>query len=167
MPAIELPADAPQTLGEAFAQIGKVTAPTVLDMKVMVLTEAAAMALYYRTAELTDDPRVKDLLQKNGREEMLHAHRAMLAIKVVSGEDFYAPMPEDNPYLAGGTFPLGEMTKAGLEKLAQGEFGGEKLYEVWAANTPNQEAARLFRLNGGEERDHGNRLLEAAALLGG
>mgnify|MGYP000323013090 CR=1 FL=1 len=91
--------------------------------------------------------------------------RAMLAIKAVSGEDFHAPLPEDNPYLADGAFPLGEMTKAGLEKLAQGEFGGEKLYEVWADNTANAEAARLFRLNGGEERDHGNRLLEAAALL--
>ena len=54
-----------------------------------------------------------------------------------------------------------------LEKLAQGEFGGEKLYEVWADNTPNPEAARLFRLNGGEERGHGDRLLEAAALLEG
>ncbi len=162
---MDLPAGAPATLGEAFAHIGKVTAPDVLDMKVMVLTEAAAMALYYKTAEQSDDVRVKDLLQKNGREEMLHAQRAMLAIKAVAGEDFYPPLPEDNPYLADGAFPLGEMTKAGLEKLAQGEFGGEKLYEVWAANTANAEAARLFLLNGGEERDHGNRLLEAAALL--
>ncbi len=165
MPKMDLPAGAPATLGEAFAHIGKVTAPDVLDMKVMVLTEAAAMALYYKTAEQSDDVRVKDLLQKNGREEMLHAQRAMLAIKAVAGEDFYPPLPEDNPYLADGAFPLGEMTKAGLEKLAQGEFGGEKLYEVWAANTANAEAARLFLLNGGEERDHGNRLLEAAALL--
>ncbi len=165
MPKMDLPAGAPATLGEAFAHIGKVTAPSVLDMKVMVLTEAAAMALYYKTAELSDDPRVKDLLQQNGREEMLHAQRAMLAIKAVTGEDFHAPLPEDNPYLADGAFPLGEMTKAGLEKLAQGEFGGEKLYEVWADNTANAEAARLFRLNGGEERDHGNRLLEAAGLL--
>ena len=165
MAKMELPIGAPATLGEAFAHIGKVTAPDVLDMKVMVLTEAAAMALYYKTAELSEDPRIRDLLQRNGREEMLHAQRAMLAIKAVTGEDFYAPLPEDNPYLADGAFPLGEMTKAGLEKLAQGEFGGEKLYEVWADNTANAEAARLFRLNGGEERDHGNRLLEAAALL--
>jgi len=160
-----LPEGAPATLGEAFAHIGQVTAPSLLDIKVMVLTEAAAMALYYKTAELASDPRVKALLHKNGREEMLHAQRAMLAIKAISGEDFHAPQPEDNPYLQGGAGPLGEMTKAGLTKLAQGEFGGEKLYEVWAANTPNAEAARLFLLNGGEEADHGNRLLEAAALL--
>lgn len=165
MPAVLLPEGAPETLGGAFAHIGQVSAPNVLDMKVMVLTEAAAMALYYKTAELAPDPRVRDLLQRNGREEMLHAQRAMLAIKAVSGEDFFPPMAEDNPYLAGGSFPLGEMTKAGLEKLAQGEFGGEKLYEVWANNTANPEAARLFRLNGGEERQHGDRLMEAAALL--
>jgi rubrerythrin len=165
MPSIQLPEGAPANLGGAFAHIGQVTAPNVLDMKVMVLTEAAAMALYYKTAELTHDTAVKALLQANGREEMLHAQRAMLAIKAVSGEDFFPPMAEDNPYLVGGAFPLGEMSKAGLTKLAQGEFGGEKLYEVWAAGTENPEAARLFRLNGGEERDHGNRLLEAAALL--
>lgn len=38
-----LPEGAPQNLGEAFAHIGKATAPSVLDMKVMVLTEAAAL----------------------------------------------------------------------------------------------------------------------------
>lgn len=162
-----LPEGAPATLGEAFAHIGRVTRPGVLDIKVMVLVEAAAMALYYKTAELTDDPAVKALLQRNGREEMRHAHRAMLAIKAVSGEDFLAPMPEDNPYLQGGPVPLGEMTKAGLTKLSEGEFGGEALYETWAAAIDNPEAARLFRLNGKEETDHGNRLLEAAALLPG
>ena len=30
---------------------------------------------------------------------------------------------------------------------------------------PLRQAARLFRLNGKEETDHGNRLLQAAALL--
>jgi rubrerythrin len=165
MPTITLPEGAPDTLGGAFAHIGAVTAPSVLDIKVMVLTEAAAMALYYKTAELAEDPRVKALLQANGREEMLHAQRAMLAIKAISGEDFHAPMAEDNPYLKGGAVPLGEMSKAGLEKLAQGEFGGEALYETWASNTENSEAARLFRLNGKEETDHGNRLMAAAELL--
>lgn len=165
MPAMTLPEGAPATLGGAFAHIGAVTAPSVLDIKVMVLTEAAAMALYYKTAEQSDDPAVRDLLQRNGREEMLHAQRAMMAIKAISGEDFHAPLPEDNPYLAGGAVPLGEMTKAGLTKLAQGEFGGEALYETWAANTDNAEAARLFRLNGREETDHGNRLMQATELL--
>ena len=54
MPVMTLPEGAPATLREAFAHIGTVTAPSVLDMKVMVLTEAAAMALYYKTAEGTE-----------------------------------------------------------------------------------------------------------------
>jgi ferritin-like metal-binding protein YciE len=41
------------------------------------------------------------------------------------------------------------------------------LYERWASGIGNAEAASLFRQNGKEESDHGNRLLEAAALLAG
>ena len=84
MPVMTLPEGAPATLREAFAHIGTVTAPTVLDMKVMVLTEAAAMALYYTTAEGTDVAGIVDLLQANGRAEMLHAERVSAAIKAVS-----------------------------------------------------------------------------------
>ena len=88
-----------------------------------------------------------------------------MAVKAVSGEDFFPPLAEDNPYLTDGAAPFAPVTKAALTGLAQGEFGGEALYEKWAANTDNDEAARLFRLNGKEETDHGNRLMQAAALL--
>lgn len=164
MPVMTLPEGAPATLRDAFAHIGTVTAPTVLDMKVMVLTEAAAMALYYKTAEGTDIAGIVDLLQANGREEMRHAERVSEAIRIVSGEDFPPPQPEDNPYLQDGLAPFAPITRAALTGLAQGEFGGEKLYEVWAAGTANAEAAALFLLNGKEETDHGNRLLAAAEL---
>lgn len=165
MTVTTLPAGAPATLRDAFAHIGTVTAPTVLDMKVMVLTEAAAMALYYKTAEGTDVTGIVDLLQANGREEMLHAERVSAAIKAVSGEDFLPPQPADNPYLQDGLAPFAPITREALTGLAQGEFGGEKLYETWAANTANADAAALFLLNGKEETDHGNRLLAAAALV--
>ena len=131
----------------------------------MVLTEAAAMALYYTTAEGTDVAGIVDLLQANGREEMLHAERVSAAIKAVSGEDFPPPQPADNPYLQDGLAPFAPITREALTGLAQGEFGGEKLYETWAANTANAEAAALFLLNGKEETDHGNRLLAAAELV--
>lgn len=39
-----LPHGAPQTLGEAFAHINALTAPTVRDLKVMVLLEATSRA---------------------------------------------------------------------------------------------------------------------------
>ena len=164
---VTLPSGAPATLREAFAHIGTVTAPTVTDIKVMALTEAAAMTLYYKTAEGTDNAAVKALLQANGREEFLHAQRAAQAVQILSGEDFHAPLPEDNPYLAEGAAPFAPVTAEALKGLAQGEFGGEALYEKWAANTANPDVARLFRLNGKEETDHGNRLIEAAGLLEG
>jgi rubrerythrin len=161
----QLPVGAPATLREAFAHIGSVDVPTVLDMKVMVLVEAASMTLYYKTAEGTQDPAIAALLQRNGREEMLHAQRVSLAIKAISGEDFPPPLADDNPYLQDGAAPFAEITREALTKTAQGEFGGEALYEKWAQAVGHAEAAERFRANGREETDHGNRLLEAAALL--
>ena len=162
-----LPEGAPATLREAFAHVGAVTVPTALDVKVLALTEAAAMTLYYKTAEGTDNAGVRALLEANGREEFLHAQRAALAVKAMSGEDFFPPMPEDNPYLQDGAAPFAPITVEALKGLAQGEFGGDALYQKWADAVGNAEAARLFRLNGKEETDHGNRLLQAAELLGG
>ena len=100
----------------------------------------------------------------NGREEMAHAHRVSKAIRAISGEDFPPPDAADNPYLVG-PIPSTPVTAAGLKKTAEAEFGGDALYARWAAATENVEAAALFRQNGKEETDHGNRLLEAAALL--
>ena len=165
MPIHALPEGAPATLNEAFAHTGQVTAPTLLDLKVMVLTESAALALYDTIAQGTDNPQVAALLRHNGREEMLHAERVAAAIKAISGEDFAPPQPADHPYLQAGPLSVPPVTVDSLKKLAEGEFGGEALYEKWAASIDNAEAARLFRLNRKEETDHGNRLLEAAALL--
>ena len=159
-----IPAGAPATIGEAFAHINSVSAPTLDDLKVMVLLEAAGLELYRGMTPGTDNPEVAAILEHNGREEMAHAHRVAKAIKAISGEDFPPPEPADNPYLAE-PFPAMPITAEALRGLSQGEFGGEVLYERWAANCDNAEAARLFRLNGGEERDHGDRLMEAAALL--
>lgn len=163
---VSLPEGAPATLGEAFARINSVTAPTITDLKVMVLVEAAGQTLYEKTAEGADHPRVKELLIENGHEEMKHARRAADVIKLLSGEDFPAPAAANNPYLAGH-IPVAAITPEGLRKTADSEFAGEKLYESWAASIDHAEAAELLRANGREETDHGNRLLEAAALLEG
>jgi rubrerythrin len=163
-----LPVGAPQTLGAAFAHIGSVVQPTVLDMKVMVLLEAAGQTLYDVTAQSTDNAEVQDLLRANGREEMAHAHRVSKAIHAMTGEEFLPPAAADNPYLAGPLPGIAESASPeDLEKLAQAEFGGDALYAGWADATGNAEAARLFRLNGSEESRHGNRLLEAASILRG
>jgi len=167
MPTVTLEPGMPQTIGAAFAHIGTVTAPTVADIKVMCLVEAASRELYRATAAGSDNPAVAGLLVENGDEEFLHAVRAAAALKALTGEDFAPPEADANPYLAGGAFPIGELTPEALRKLAQTEFDGEKLYEGWAASICNAEAAALFRANGKEETDHGNRLLQAAALLEG
>lgn len=157
----------PQTIGEAFAHIGTVKTPGVDDLKIMVLVEAASETLYRVTAEGTDRADVIELLHHNGREEMKHAQRAAQAVALLGGEEFPPPTAEENPYLAAGKFPFAPVTPEALRKLAEGEFGGEALYEGWAASLDNAEAAALLRLNGKEETDHGNRLLQAAALLEG
>lgn len=163
---IALPAGAKPTIGEAFAHINALSAPTVDDLKVMVLLEAAGEELYRQMAKGTDDAALKAILEHNGREEMAHAHRVAKAILAISGEAYPPPTSADNPYLAG-PIPSAPITAQALRGLAQGEFAGDGLYEKWASHAESAEAARLFRLNGKEETDHGNRLLEAAALLEG
>lgn len=164
MPLMPLPEGAPATIREAFAHIGTVTVPSVLDIKVLVLVEAASQELYRRSAEDTDNSAVIELLHANAREEFRHAERASEALKAL-GEDFPAPAAADNPYLADGAFPLVEVTPQAMRKFAEIEFGGDAFYGVWADNVGNEEAARLFRINGAEEIEHGNRLVKAAEIL--
>ena len=159
-----LPAGAPTTMGAAFAHINSVTSPSLDDLKVMVLLEAAGLTLYEGLAAETDNAAVVALLQHNGREELAHAHRVAKAIHAISGETFPPPPAQDNPYLVEA-LPKMSVTADTLKGLAQGEFGGEHLYERWAENIGNVEAALQFRQNGREESEHGNRLLEAAELL--
>lgn len=157
-----IPNGAPQSLGEAFAHINALSVPSV-NLKVMVLIEAAGQTLYEASAEGSDHEEVKALLIENGHEEMKHARRVSAAIKILSGEDS-ARTADENPYLTGD-FPRATSTAEGLRKTAEAEFAGDRLYTTWADNMSNPKAAALLRLNAGEESDHGNRLLKAAALL--
>ncbi len=159
-----LPAGAPTDLGAAFAHINGVTAPTVDDLKIMVLLEAAGLELYRGMASGASSPEVAALLEHNGREELAHAHRVAKAIMVISGESFPPPASVDNPYL-GAALPQTPVTAEALRSLAQGEFAGEQLYERWAANVGNPDAAQQFRQNGREETEHGQRLIQAAELI--
>ena len=162
---LPFPAGVPTSLGAAFGHLYSVEDPRIEDLKLMVLLESAGKTLYEQSATGTDHPGVIDLLHHNGREELAHAHRVSKAIKAISGEDYLPPEPANNPYLTANMPPPAPLTPEGLIKLAETEFGGDALYEKWAAATDCAEAAALFRQNGKEESDHGNRLLEAAALL--
>jgi rubrerythrin len=159
----QLPASAPATSGEAFAHINAVTDPTIDDLKLMVFLEASALSSYFELAESAPSPTIADLLRANGREEMAHAHRVAKVIKLLTGEDFAPPAAEQNPYVVA----TGRKVDRGiLEMLVGAENNGNSLYQAWASNTANAEAAEMLRQNGKEEIRHGERAAEALKLLG-
>ncbi len=159
-----LPQGAPATLTEAFGYITNLKKPSIEDLKVMVLVEAASKNLYEALADGVPDEQAKALLRANGREELGHAHRVARAIGKLTGTDYPVPTPEENPYLAA-PLPKYEVNKAMLDGLAQTEFNGNDLYDSWATHVGNAEAGALLLENGREEIGHGKRLQQASALL--
>lgn len=160
----ELPADGPKTSGEAFAFINRLkNGATAEDLPVLALVEAIGKALYDEMASRADHPEVKKLLLANGREELAHAHRVGKAFTILTGEPFDIPPVDQIPFYT----PMEPMpiTKASLSKLAEGEFGGGDLYDGIAASFDNPEAIALFRQNGKEELEHGDRMMKALAFL--
>jgi rubrerythrin len=157
-----LPPNAPNNLYEAFAYIGSVTKPTIDDLKLMVILEAAGKVMYDDLAAGAD-PQVRALLIDSGDDELAHARRLSKAIGKLTGTDYPVPEPTENPYLTGWVKP--DLTADLLNSLAQAEFGGEALYEHWAENCDNSEVRQLFRQNGREETSHGHRLKGVSELL--
>ena len=151
----------PENAGEAFKHINAVTAPTIDDLKLMVYLEASGQVGYGDLAASANDA-VAKLLNANGREEVAHAHRVAKAIRILYGEDFAVPAPADNPYAKSQPR---KVDRAILEGLVKAENNGKSLYDSWADNTANAEAAELFRQNGIEEAKHGARAQEAIGLL--
>jgi rubrerythrin len=158
----QLPANAPDSVGAAFAHINAVTTPTIDDLKLMVFLEASGLTAYEELAAATTNAAVSELLRANGREEMAHAHRVSKVIKTLTGEDFPPPSAEQNPYAR----PSGRAVDAQmLAGIVAAENNGNDLYETWARNTADAEAAALLRQNGKEEVRHGERAAQAMALL--
>jgi rubrerythrin len=164
--AINLPPDGPQNSQEAFAHINRLGAGTTVDdLKILALVEALGKELYGRMADGAPNDAVKELLLINGREELAHAHRVSKAIEILTGEPFPIPAIEENPfYTPTPITPTTPMTKEFLGMLAQAEFAGEDMYTRIAACFENPEALALFRQNGKEETQHGERLHRAAEL---
>lgn len=159
----KLPSYMPENAGEAFKHINAVTKPTIDDLKLMVYLEASGQVAYGELAASAPNRAVATLLEANGREEVAHAHRVANAIRVLTGEAFGVPAAAENPYAK----PLGrKLDRTILEYLVAAENNGKTLYDTWADNTANQEAAALFRQNGIEEAKHGARAQEAIGLMG-
>lgn len=158
----ELPAGAPEKSGEAFAHINAVVSPTIDDLKMMVFLEASGLAAYNELASSAPNAEVRGLLEANGREELAHAHRVSKVIKILYGEDFPPPSAEDNRYVG----PIGRpLDRDLLNFLVSAEDNGNALYQTWAENIGNAEAAELLRQNGKEELRHGERAKQAAQLI--
>ncbi len=158
-----LPANAPDSFESALERLGRVSEPGLDDFKLMVYLEAGGQGFYAGLAEGAPSDAIKALFEKTGREELAHAHRVSRVIEKLSGETFGVPEPADNPYYAP---PVGiAITAELLATIAEGEFGGEALYEGWAASVDDDEAAKLLRQNGKEERMHGERAKEIIGML--
>ena len=160
---VELSPGMPKTAAEASTYIFSVTKPTLDDLKVMVMLEAAGQGFYEALCEVAPNAEIRALLAKNGQEEMGHAHRVVRVIRQLHGVDFAIPGPDENPYYGK---PAGlVVSKEMLDGITQGEIGGEALYEGWAIALGDDEVARQLRRNGKEERGHGERAQQALALL--
>jgi hypothetical protein len=52
-----------------------------------------------------------------------------------------------------------------IDGIADQELAGDHLYTLWADNLTDEEAGRLLRQNGKEEKGHGERMRRAASML--
>ena len=160
---IELTSSMPKDAASAGAYIFTVAKPTLEDLKVMVLLEASGESFYQALCVNAPSEQVRQLLAKNGQEEMGHAHRVARVITQIFGEEVEIPAAADNPYVSAG--PALSVSRELLTQMIQGELAGEGLYERWAEALGDEEAGRQLRRNGAEERRHAERAQQALALL--
>lgn len=158
-----LPDHLPQTVDGAAAHIYAVTKPTADDLTVMLYLEAAGEGFYASFAGAAPNEEVRAVFKKNGQEEIGHAHRVSRALKLLYDVDHPVPEPEDNPYYDRPKDVV--LSKAMIDGMAESELAGDKLYDLWASNLGHEEAGRLLRQNGKEEKGPGERMLRAASLL--
>ena len=158
-----LPMQMPRDGMSAYAYFLTVKQPTIEDLKGMMFLEASGQGLYDGLAALTDKEEAQQILARNGREERAHAHRLRRAIRILTGEIVEVPAPQDNPY--HGALGFDALTPEVLEGLVGAEFDGETLYNIWADGVGNDDAARLLRQKGREERRHGDRMRKVMSLL--
>lgn len=160
-----IPTGYPQDQIEAITLLTNLDKPSVDDMKIMALIEAAGETFYAAAAAAVDNEEAKALLMRNGQEERGHAHRLLKAIKLLSGEEWKLPADEDNPYVQPMDL-TGMIDASLLTAIQQGESNGDLSYQAWAEKMEHPEVARIFIQNGAEETRHGERVAEVAKLLG-
>ena len=150
-----------------FAAVTAMTGLEQLDVAALRLIyriERAGETFYNLLAERIGNAEAADLLRRNGREERAHAERIRKVLGIKLGHD-YEPTAEDQaPYAIALPPTVGVDL---LPLIVQGELAGDADYHRWAEREPDPEAQRLLRQNGREETQHGERVKQVIALLGG
>ena len=132
------------------------------EMQTIWRVEMAGELFYNLLADRIDDDEAKDLLRKNAVEEKGHARRIARALSIVLGRE-WEPTEEQQVVL---DVPLPDTIDARLfAGVVQGEINGDAGYQKWADNEPNEDVARLLRLNGREETIHAQRAQRVLEIL--
>jgi hypothetical protein len=152
----------PATTKYSFRELSELDRLDVDALRSLFTIELAGEGFYLALADQVGDPQAGVLLRRNGREEAGHARRAARAIALKLGHDF-EPSPD---MLVRPEVRLPDTIDPDfLPTLMQGERDGDASYQRWADQEPDPAVARLLRLNGREETNHGRRVEQAIALL--
>lgn len=163
MKLVSLPKHYPENGGEAFALLAQKAKLEVEELHVLALVEASGSATYSAIANTSDNEEIQSLLKKNGREEVGHAHRIMKALTLLTGDEYELPSDEENPLVSSAPAPA--LSIELLKMFIQAEYSGEPMYNRWADNEPNAEVAKIYRLIGGDEVRHANRLEQVLEIF--
>ena len=134
----------------------------VEGMRTIWRVEMAGEKFYELLAERIDNDEARELLRRNAVEERGHARRIARALSLALGTE-WAPTAEEETLL---DVPMPDTVDARLfSGIIQGELNGDAGYQKWADNEPNEEIARLLRLNGREETIHADRARRVLEIL--
>ncbi len=151
-----------QDFFSASAQLAACTELDVAAMELLYRLEISGDDFYRALADRIGNEEAGDLLRKNGREELGHARRVQRAISIRLGTEYEPSAEVQTPF----SIPLPETIGLDLfPAIIQAELDGDAGYQAWADKEPDPEVARLLRLNGREERTHGERAKRALAIL--
>ncbi len=144
---------------QALAGLDQLDVPA---MELMYKLECSGEDFYNLLADRIGNEEAATLFRRNAKEELGHARRMARAIAIKQGSDF-EPTPELQERYS---VALPEVVDpAMLPFIVAGEQAGDAGYQAWADNEPDEQVARLLRLNGREETLHGERVTQAIAIL--
>jgi rubrerythrin len=146
----------------ASAEVAQMRDLDVEGMKLVYRLECSGEDFYNELADRIDNAEAAELFRRNGREELGHAKRIARAIAAKLETDF----EPSGDMLERFAIPLpDEISLDLLPEIVKAEIQGDAGYQAWADREPNEEVARLLRLNGREETGHAKRVNEAIAIL--